>query len=74
MELKENTEIVGKLSDIEVKDNKIILQFSLIKIVEVPTDRFIHNDLKKFVGKKIGVLCIDGAIRIRKINPKLKKN
>jgi len=70
MQLKPYQEIVGNLSNIITEDHVTIAIFSMMFEVDFPQDSFKDNDLKKFIGKRIGILNSNGKYRIRIIKRK----
>jgi len=67
--LKENHEVVGRLiSIIEENDGHAGLIFSTMKKIEIPTSKTKHMKLKEQVGKRIGLIHLDGEYKIRRIS------
>jgi hypothetical protein len=67
MKLENCAEIIGILHDIEISDNSLKLIFLLDNKIELPISSFDISKLKKFLGRRIGILNIDGEILIREI-------
>lgn len=53
------TEVEGLLKKIKKKDNRLILTFEKIAIIELPYLKDIEALLKKGIGKKVGILKTD---------------
>jgi hypothetical protein len=70
MKLEPSYEFVGTLTELHTLEGKTILYFSIQKKIEMPLGS-IHKDiLKSAVGKRIGVINIDGNYKIREIRKK----
>jgi hypothetical protein len=68
MRLKNGEEIRGKLSNIEQsKNSNIKITFSLQQEVEIPKSAFSIKKLQSIIGKRIGILNLDGQYFLREI-------
>jgi len=72
MKLKPNHEVVGIMPDVLKEKNQINLIFNIITEIEVPLDAFPNIQLEDFLGKRVGILNLDGIYRIRHIKNKSK--
>jgi hypothetical protein len=72
--LKHLQEIVGTPTKILYEDGcaKIIFTYTIQKTVEIPEDALPKEVLKKSVGKRIGILNLDGKYRIRNLEKSAK--
>ena len=73
MILKPFQEIVGTLTEIEVKDGCIMLVFAIEREIEIPTAAISHDRLDQIKGQRIGLLNNSEKYFIRKINEKEMK-
>lgn len=64
--LSPNTEIIGVLLNIEKDKEKNILTFCITKKVMV-VEGSLQVDLKKYLGKKIGLINLGDTYRLREI-------
>ncbi|UCH72480.1 MAG: hypothetical protein JSW62_02730 [Thermoplasmatales archaeon] len=67
MKLLPNNEIIGRLTKITSEGQQIKLVFSIDKEIEVPVETFSHDQLKKYLGHRIGIFNFEGQIFLRKI-------
>ncbi len=67
MWLKSLQEIVGTPTSIIYEDGCVKIVFTFQKTVELPEDAFPKETLKNSIGKRIGILNIDGTYRIRNV-------
>jgi len=58
---------VGELSKISTETQHIRLIFTILKEIEVPLDVISVDELQKHIGKRVGILHIDGDFFIREI-------
>jgi hypothetical protein len=67
LKLYNNEEIIGKLIDVEYKNQtlQLVLKIEFDNILEIPI--CYDDEFKIFKGEKIGILSIDGHYFIRKI-------
>jgi len=66
MTLQNYHEIVGNLTKVEQKNDRLELTFAIEKTVEIPDTTDIKK-LKDLIGDRVGVLNCDGDFKIRKI-------
>jgi len=71
--LKPFQEIVGTLTEIEVKDGCIMLVFAIEREIEIPTAAISHDRLDQIKGQRIGLFNNSEKYFIRKINEKEMK-
>lgn len=64
--LSPNTEIIGMLLNIEKDKEKKILTFCVTKKVMV-VEGSLQVDLKRYLGKKIGLINLGDTYRVREI-------
>ncbi len=64
--LSPNTEIIGVLLNIEKDKEKNVLTFCITKKVMV-VEGSLQVDLKKYLGKKIGLINLGDTYRLREI-------
>ena len=68
MRLEPDQEIIGVLHAVKVEDNNSCnLHFSCTVEIELPSTAVPHEQLSSLVGKRIGILNMDGEFFIRKI-------
>ena len=67
MKLEANNEIVGILSKVKVEENQIKLIFTILKEIELPEEAFSYEQIRSFLGKRIGIFNINGTYKIRHI-------
>jgi len=68
MNLTKNCEICGVLSSIESYEGKLLLKFSVVRLVETPLKQSLHKSLQEMLGEKICIINIDGEYHVRKIS------
>ena len=68
MYLLENYEICGILDSIESTEGNLKLKFKYIKVIEIPLTALPVKKIQEMVGKRIGVICMNGKYRLRKIS------
>ena len=68
MELTENNEICGVLDSIESSEGKLILKFSVVKVVEMSFTSALRKELLDLRKQKICIINIDGEYHVRKIS------
>ena len=69
--LKSNHEVVGVLSDIKVEKGNVKAVFSMQKELELSADKISEEEVREFLGKRIGLLHLEGGdYRVRKIKRK----
>jgi hypothetical protein len=67
MKLSNNNEIVGTLTKIEQKNNNYFLEFNIKKNIEIPSSFFSKEKLNQLLGKKAGIININGEYKIREV-------
>jgi len=67
MKLKPNCEVVGNLSGIKFEENHVKLVFTIAREVELPQHAFADAQLKAILGKRVGILNLDGQFFVREI-------
>ena len=67
MKLEPGQEIVGILRAVKEEDNCCKLKFTCLREIEIPPTAASHGQLKAVLGKRVGILNIDGDFFIRKI-------
>lgn len=72
MWLKSLQEIVGTPTSIIYEDGCVKIVFTIQKIIEIPEDAFPRDVLKNSIGKRIGILNIDGKYKIRNVEKSAK--
>ena len=68
MRLKQNSEIVGCLSNVDLVKGKHKLTFSLMREVVIPAEAIPFKILKDLQGQRIGILHMNGGYKVRKIS------
>lgn len=64
--LSPNTEIIGVLLNIEKDKGKNVLTFCITKKLMV-VEGSLQVDIKKYLGKKIGLINLGNTYRVREI-------
>jgi hypothetical protein len=64
--LSPNTEIIGVLLNIEKNKEKNVLTFCITKKILI-VEGSLQVDLKKYLGKKIGLINLGDTYRVREI-------
>jgi hypothetical protein len=67
MKLRQNQEIIGILKGYEIDKNHIKLTFTATFEVELAAHTFTDKKLKVVLGKRIGILNLEGRFFIRTI-------
>ena len=67
IELENNFEIVGILSNVEKNEKNTILTFSTFKKIELPTSKLRQYRLEELKGTRIGLGHFENKYLIRKI-------
>lgn len=67
MKLEDNEEIIGILSAIKSEENRIILIFSIIHEIELPSSGLNSDHIQDYIGKKVGLIYLNDQYRIRRI-------
>ena len=70
MNLGNDSEIIGRLTEVRQEDNQNILIFSLLKEIKIPADAISKKKLDTLIGKRIGIFHCDDQYLIRSINLK----
>ena len=70
MRLEPDREIIGVLHAVEEEDNSCNLQFSCNIEIELPSTAVPREQLSLLVGKRIGILNMDGEFFVRVIKGK----
>lgn len=65
--LEPDNEIIGTLYAVGGDDNCSKLQFSCVKEIELPHTAVSLDKLHSLVGKRIGILNLDGQFFVREI-------
>ena len=68
MELKENSEIIGKLASVETEGDKHKLIFTIMKTIEVSRKAIPVEKLQELQGQRIGIFRIDERYKVWKIS------
>ena len=68
MNLTKNCEFCGLLNAFESYDGKLILKFSVVKLVETPLKQSLQESLQEMLGEKICMINSDGKYYVRKIS------
>lgn len=68
MQLKPYHEIVGIIEDIVYKDGFANVIFSIQTKVEFPESAIQKGEFNKFIGKRVGILNLNGIYKIRRIS------
>ena len=72
MWLKSLQEIVGTPTSIIYEDGCVKIVFTFQKTVELPEDAIPKETLKNSIGRRIGILNIDGKYKIRNVKKSAK--
>ncbi len=72
IKLEANHEIVGILSKVKVEEDQIKLKFSIMKDIDLPKEAFSYQQLQGLVDKRVGILNLNGAYKIRQVKNLLK--
>ena len=67
MRLESNYENVGTLSDIKLEGAYTKLVFTVAREIDLPSTAFSYEQLKAVLGKRVGILNIDGQFFVREI-------
>lgn len=70
MKLEENHEIVGNLVSVESDGKFLKLQFSVQKMLVIPSGAIPEQELRKFIDCRIGIFNCSGQFKLRKVNKK----
>lgn len=74
MKLKNNSERIGVLTDIEENSDDIRLSFSVFEEVEIPKGAVDIGKLKSLVGKRVGIArVLDANYSVRLVKKKEDK-
>jgi hypothetical protein len=68
VQLKPYHEIVGTIEDIVYEDGFVNVIFSIQTKVEFPESAIQKGVFNKFIGKRVGILNLDGMYKIRRIS------
>lgn len=67
MKLKPNCEVVGNISEIKYEDDYVRLVFTFNHEVELPSTAFTNKQLKVILGKRVGILNLNGKFSLREL-------
>ncbi len=67
MKLEPQHEIVGTLSDIKLEGAYTKLVLTVAREIELPNNAFSYEQIKAVLGKRVGILNIDGQFFVREI-------
>jgi hypothetical protein len=56
------------LKSVDSSDDKLLLKFSFVKLVETPLKPDLQKSLQELLGQKICIINIDGEYFIRKLS------
>ena len=59
MKLENNEEIVGVLNHVYEEDGELVAVFQMQYQIVLPNDLKLRNQLKKLIGKNVGILRTD---------------
>ena len=68
MQLKDRTEVCGVLDSFEQTEDDLKLKFTVTKVIKVPLEALPVKKIQEMIGKRIGVICMNGKYRLRKIS------
>jgi len=67
-------ELVGTIQDIICEESCVKLVFSVQQVIEIPANAIPQDVLKGLIGKRIGILNIDGEYKVRTAHSNIDKN
>ena len=67
MELKNGNEVVGTISGVEEKDGYATVVFTTTQKYEIPAPKVKKLKLQLLLGKRIGLIHLDGGYKMRRI-------
>ena len=65
--LKDGDEIIGLAEEVQFTDRWIKITFLIRKEIKLPSTAIPHKILCSLIGKKIGVINVDGDFFVREI-------
>ncbi len=68
LKMKDRTEICGILDSFEQTEGNIKLKFVFSKVIKVPLEALPVKKIQEMVGRRIGIICMEGKYRLRKIS------
>ncbi|MCX6672035.1 MAG: hypothetical protein NTX92_08970 [Euryarchaeota archaeon] len=74
MQLFTNHEIIGTIIRIVDEDGLMRVFFSIERTIDVPENAIPKEVLQQTIGKRVGILNIDGKYHVRTIPPDVKEN
>ena len=70
MHLKPYDEIIGVLTDVHSNNEMLTLHFSIKSRIDIPKESIKEKEIKKLIGKHIGIMNSGNKYNIRKIKEK----